>query len=35
MAELVPAIHVFLSESKSWMPATDAGMTLRSVEAIE
>src|SRR6267142_266467 len=27
MAGLVPAIHVFYSGSKSWMPATSAGMT--------
>jgi hypothetical protein len=27
MAGLVPAIHVFLSKSKTLMPATSAGMT--------
>jgi hypothetical protein len=28
MAGLVPAIHVFAAEqSKTWMPATSAGMT--------
>ena len=27
MAGLVPAIHVFVSASKTWMPATSAGMT--------
>jgi hypothetical protein len=34
MAGLVPAIHVFLCrrapESKTWMPATSAGMTMES-----
>jgi hypothetical protein len=31
MAGLVPAIHAFTHlESKAWMPATGAGMTLRS-----
>jgi len=30
MAGLVPAIHVFseFQESKAWMPATSAGMTM-------
>jgi hypothetical protein len=29
MAGLVPAIHVFkVEESKPWMPATSAGMTV-------
>jgi hypothetical protein len=27
MAVLVPAIHDLLPESKTWMPATGAGMT--------
>jgi hypothetical protein len=27
MAGLVPAIHVFFSALKTWMPATSAGMT--------
>src|SRR5439155_20559361 len=27
MAGLVPAIHVFLPESKAWMPGTRPGMT--------
>ena len=27
MAGLVPAIHVFRLETKTWMPATSAGMT--------
>jgi TRAP-type transport system periplasmic protein len=33
MAGLVPAIHVFLQlrRSKTWMPATSAGMTVRKV----
>ena len=33
MAGLVPAIHVFDSGvfSKTWMPATSAGMTVRMV----
>src|SRR5689334_1493426 len=29
MAGLVPAIHVFLTILKTWMPATSAGMTSR------
>ncbi|MEA2994359.1 MAG: hypothetical protein QOD40_3279 [Alphaproteobacteria bacterium] len=28
MAGLVPAIHVFAASSKTWMPATSAGMTV-------
>jgi hypothetical protein len=28
MAGLVPAIYVFFSERKTWMPATSAGMTV-------
>jgi hypothetical protein len=28
MAGLVPAIHVFAAGSKTWMPATSAGMTV-------
>jgi hypothetical protein len=28
MAGLVPAIHVWLAASKTWMPATSAGMTM-------
>ena len=27
MAGLVPAIHVFLTEAKTWMPGTSPGMT--------
>jgi hypothetical protein len=27
MAGLVPAIHVFLAEGKTWMPGTRPGMT--------
>ena len=29
MAGLVPAIHVFATE-KTWMPATSAGMTMKT-----
>jgi hypothetical protein len=29
MAGLVPAIHAFPFEKKTWMPATSAGMTQR------
>jgi hypothetical protein len=28
MAGLVPAIHVFIAERKTWMPAPSAGMTV-------
>jgi hypothetical protein len=35
MAGLVPAIHVFLSKSKTWMPATSAGMTKDSFVATD
>ena len=28
MAGIVPAIHVFLTARKTWMPATSAGMTV-------
>jgi hypothetical protein len=30
MAGLVPAIYVFALASKTWMPATSAGMTIHS-----
>jgi hypothetical protein len=32
MAGLVPAIHVFVSGSKTWMPGTGPGMTLNMVK---
>jgi hypothetical protein len=39
MAGLVPAIHVFLCcrapESKTWMPATSAGMTTERLTQFE
>jgi hypothetical protein len=39
MAGLVPAIHVFLYglelESKTWMPATSAGMTTERLTQFE
>src|SRR5262249_38694609 len=39
MAGFVPAIHVFLCrrapESKTWMPATSAGMTTERADSIE
>jgi hypothetical protein len=31
MAGLVPATHVFLEASKTWMPATSAGKTQRLI----
>ena len=31
MAGLVPAIYVFFSESKMWMPGTSPGLTRRKV----
>jgi hypothetical protein len=31
MAGLVPAIHVFNAESKTWMPGTSPGMTERDL----
>ena len=33
MAGLVPAIHVFISQRKAWMPATSAGMTAAGVRS--
>src|SRR5262245_56296378 len=35
MAGLVPAIYVFLSGSKTWMPATSAGMTSQILRALK
>ena len=29
MAGLVPAIHAFFSESKTWMPGIKPGMTVK------
>jgi len=34
MAGLVPAIHVFVGKSKTWMPATSAGMTMERFIAV-
>jgi hypothetical protein len=33
MAGLVPAIHVFLSASKTWMPGIKPGMTSPTMRA--
>jgi hypothetical protein len=33
MAELDPAIHVFVSTSKAWMPGTRPGMTIERVQS--
>jgi hypothetical protein len=34
MAGLVPAIHVFVAQMKSWMPGTRPGMTKKKVSAL-
>jgi hypothetical protein len=35
MAGLVPAIHGLLEVSKTWMPATSAGMTAERLRQVE